>query len=61
MKLYREGWFVESDDPKFTATTPEKEMVVVAGKDVRKVSTHFLTLTSRQHLFCPPCAASMPK
>ena len=36
------GRFVPSDDPKFTATSPEKEMAVVAGKDTRKIECEFL-------------------
>jgi hypothetical protein len=30
VKLYTEGWFVPSDDPKFVATSPDKEVAIVA-------------------------------
>lgn len=42
VRLWRDGWFVPGDDPLKVATSPAREPVVVAGRDVRLVENEFL-------------------
>ena len=42
VQLFSDGWFVPSDDPKFVATSPDKEVAIVAGRDTRKIENEFL-------------------
>ena len=43
VRLFSEGWLVPgTDDQKFVATSLEKEVVVVAGRDARRIENEFL-------------------
>ena len=42
VKLFREGWLVPGEELEFVATSAEKEIVIVAGRDVRQIENEFL-------------------
>lgn len=43
VKLFSEGWLVPGcEDPKFVSTSPDKEPVIVAGRDTRRIENEFL-------------------
>ncbi len=43
VKLYQEGWLVPGcEDPKFVGTNLDKDVVIVAGRDCRRIENEFL-------------------
>ena len=44
VKLFSEGWFVPSDDPKFVATSPDKEVAIVAVRGASNAHAWVSTL-----------------